>query len=238
MRDEVYKRHIENFKNHWWFQGRKKIIEIILEKNKNKKKLDILDFGAGSGTNLKMLSKFGKVYIYEPHQSTKAFLKKNYKSKNFQVLKKITNKKFDIILLADVLEHLKNDKREIDKLSKNLKSKGKFLITVPAFQLLFTRKDTILGHYRRYNRGKLKNVFKNYKIIKLTYFNFFLFFPIAIVLLIFRVLKIDFIDDVEKKPNNFFNSLLYSIFVFESKIINYINFPFGISIIGCFQRND
>ena len=238
MRGDVYKRHIENFKNHWWFKGRKKIIEIILEKNKNKKKLDILDFGAGSGTNLKMLSKFGKVYIYEPHQSTKAFLKKNYKSKNFQVLKKITNKKFDIILLADVLEHLKNDKREIDKLSKNLKSKGKFLITVPAFQLLFTRKDTILGHYRRYNRGKLKNVFKNYKIIKLTYFNFFLFFPIAIVLLIFRILKIDFIDDVEKKPNNFFNSLLYSIFVFESKIINFINFPFGISIIGCFQRND
>ena len=238
MRGDVYKRHIENFKNHWWFQGRKKIIEIILEKNKNKKKLDILDFGAGSGTNLKMLSKFGKVYIYEPHQQTKVFLKKNYKSKNFQVLKKITNQKFDIILLADVLEHLKNDKREIDKLSKNLKSKGKFLITVPAFHLLFTRKDTILGHYRRYNKGKLKNVFKNYKIIKLTYFNFFLFFPIAIVLLIFRILKIDFIDDVEKKPNNFFNSLLYSIFVFESKIINFINFPFGISIIGCFQRND
>jgi len=43
---------------------------------------------------------------------------------------------------------------------------------------------------------------------------------------------------IEKKPNNFFNSLLYSIFVFESKIINFINFPFGISIIGCFQRND
>jgi len=238
MRGDVYKRHIENFENHWWLKSRKKIIEIILEKNKNKKKLDILDFGAGSGTNLKMLSKFGKVYIYESHQPTKAFLKKNYKSKNFQVLKKITNKKFDIILLADVLEHLKNDKREMDKLSKNLKNKGKFLITVPAFQLLFTRKDTILGHYRRYNRGKLKNVFKNYKIIKLTYFNFFLFFPIAIVLLIFRILKIDFIDDVEKKPNNFFNSLLYSIFVFESKIINFINFPFGISIIGCFQRND
>ena len=108
MRGEVYKRHIENFKNHWWFQGRKKIIEIILGQNKSKKNFDILDFGSGSGTNLKMLSKFGKVYIYEPHQTTKKFLKKNYKSKNFKVLNKITNQKFDIILLADVLEHLKN----------------------------------------------------------------------------------------------------------------------------------
>ena len=80
MRGDVYKRHIENFKDHWWFQGRKKIIEVILKRNKNKKKLDILDFGTGSGTNLKMLSKFGKVYIYEPHQPTKVFLK------NFGVL--------------------------------------------------------------------------------------------------------------------------------------------------------
>ena len=29
MEDTVYKRHIDNFNKHWWFQGRKKIIENI-----------------------------------------------------------------------------------------------------------------------------------------------------------------------------------------------------------------
>ena len=76
MKKEVYKRHIENFDNHWWFQGRKHVIEKIIEKNFDKKKLKILDFGAGSGVNLSMLSRFGRVNIYEPHKKTQKFLKK------------------------------------------------------------------------------------------------------------------------------------------------------------------
>ena len=30
MRNEVYKRHIDNFSKHWWFQARKKIIETTI----------------------------------------------------------------------------------------------------------------------------------------------------------------------------------------------------------------
>ena len=55
MKPDVYKRHIENFSNHWWFQARKKIIENTISKNFNKR-LNILDFGSGSGVNIKMLS--------------------------------------------------------------------------------------------------------------------------------------------------------------------------------------
>ena len=74
MKNVVYKRHIDNFPNHWWFQARKKIIEEIIKKNFNKK-IDILDFGSGSGVNIKMLSRFGFVNIYEPHSDTKKYLK-------------------------------------------------------------------------------------------------------------------------------------------------------------------
>ena len=63
MREDVYKRHIENFDNHWWFESRKNIIQKILQKYVNKK-INILDYGAGSGVNVEMLSKFGKVDIY------------------------------------------------------------------------------------------------------------------------------------------------------------------------------
>ena len=45
MKPDVYKRHIENFSNHWWFQARKKIIENTISKNFNKR-LNILDFGS------------------------------------------------------------------------------------------------------------------------------------------------------------------------------------------------
>lgn len=236
MREDVYKRHIENFDDHWWFEGRKNIIKKILKKN-FKKKIKILDYGAGSGVNIEMLSKFGKVDIFEPHKDTAKYLKKKFINKKFKVLKKVSNKKnYDLIILADVLEHIKNDKKKIKELSLKLKKNGKILITVPAYNFLFTKKDIILGHYRRYKTNEIKNIFLDFNIKKLSYFNSILFLPISICLIIYKILKTDFIDSVEKKPNYFLNIILFSIFNLESNIINLINFPFGISIIGFFEK--
>ena len=112
------------------------------------------------------------------------------------------------------------------------------MITVPAYKFLFTKKDVILGHYRRYRISEIKSIFNNFEIKKLSYFNFFLFLPISTSLLIYKVLNSDFIDSVEKKPNFFLNLILFLIFNIESKIINFFNFPFGISILGIFEKND
>ena len=237
MRKDVYKRHIDNFDKHWWFESRRNIIEKTLNKN-IKKKVTILDYGSGSGVNIGMLSKFGKVNIFEPHKQTAIYLKKKYLGKKYQILKKISDRKYDLIVLADVLEHIKNDKKKIKELSGKLKKNGKILITVPAYKILFTKKDIILGHYRRYTINEIKDIFKEFKIKKLSYFNFFLFLPISISLIFYKILKSDFIDSVEKKPNSVINFLLFSIFNFESKIINIFNFPFGISILGVFEKND
>ena len=78
MQKEVYKRHINNYSNHWWFQARKKIIETVIKKNILKKNINILDFGSGSGVNVNMLSKYGHVTIYEPHLLTRNYLKKKF----------------------------------------------------------------------------------------------------------------------------------------------------------------
>ena len=103
-----------------------------------------------------------------------------------------------MIVLADVLEHIKKDKKKINYLKKKLKKNGKILITVPAYKILFTKKDIILGHYRRYTINEIRNIFKRFKILKLSYFNFFLFLPISISLIFYKILKSDFIDSVEK----------------------------------------
>ena len=236
MKNEVYLRHIENYRDHWWFQSRKNIIEKIIKKNTKKKKLKILDFGSGSGVNLSMLSKYGHVSIFETHKETQKDLKNLYKGTQFQVINSLNTHKFDLILMADVLEHIKNDKKQIKLLYKKLKKNGKILLTVPAFKSLFTHKDIILGHYRRYNIREIKEIFKKFRILKLTYFNFFLFIPIALSLIFFKILKSNFIDSVEKKPNYIINFILFIIFNTESKVINTFNFPFGISILGLFEK--
>ena len=236
MKNEVYLRHIENYRDHWWFQSRKNIIEKIIKKNTKKKKLKILDFGSGSGVNLSMLSKYGHVSIFETHKETQKYLKNLYKGTKFQVINSLNTHKFDLILMADVLEHIKNDKKQIKLLFKKLKKNGKILLTVPAFKSLFTHKDIILGHYRRYNIREIREIFKKFRVLKLTYFNFFLFIPIALSLIFFKILKSNFIDSVEKKPNSIINFILFIIFNAESKVINTFNFPFGISILGLFEK--
>ena len=71
------------------------------------------------GVNIKMLSKFGKVNIFEPHKQTAKYLKKKYLGKKFQILKKTSNQKYDLIVLADVLEHIKKDKKKLKNYQEN-----------------------------------------------------------------------------------------------------------------------
>ena len=58
-----------------------------------------------------------------------------------------------------------------------------------------------------------------------------LFLPIALITLILKILRADYIDNVENTPNKFLNCLLYSIFKSELIFLKYVDFPFGVSII-------
>ena len=236
MRQEVYKRHIKNYSEHWWFQARKKIIQSIIKKKIRKKSIKILDFGSGSGVNINMLSTFGQVSIYEPNKSAKSFLREKYKGKRFKIINNFKNKKYDLIVLADVLGHIKDDHATVRKLNKILNNKGFILITVPAYKVLFSQKDKILKHFRRYSKDEIKKVFNKFNLIKLTYFNFFLFLPISTIIILMKIFNINFIDKVEKSPVKIINHILYFIFVSESRLINLFNLPFGLSMLGLFQK--
>ena len=147
MERNVYIRQYNQNKNHWWFEGRKLILSRILKKYSNKKKI-ILDYGCGVGINLDVLSKFGKVFYYDKSRLAINYVKKNYsKKKFFKNINKLYKykKKFDLIVATDVIEHIKNDKKEIIKISNLLKKDGYILITVPAFQSLFSSKDISLN---------------------------------------------------------------------------------------------
>ena len=238
MELKVYLRHIENEEAHWWFKARREIIYSIIKKNINfeNKKINILDCGAGSGTNISMLNKFGYVHVYEKDEKTSNFLKEKFKkSENIEIIQKPNNNNkefFDLILAADVIEHVEDDEAILQYLSELLNKNGQILITVPAFNFLFSSKDKVLRHYRRYTKKNIKKIISKYfSITKLSYYNFFLFIPIAISIVFFKIFRINFIDSVEKKPNTILNSILFQIFHSEKFILNFLNFPFGLSLI-------
>ena len=217
--------------------SKKKIIESIILNINFKKKINILDFGAGSGVNLNMLIRHGRVDIHEKNKFARSIIKKNkkiykvYNSFNFK------KKNYDLILLADVIEHIKKPKTLLKCLKMYLKKDGYILITVPAYQFLYSKKDTVLGHYRRYNKKSLLNELKGFKIKKISYFNTFLFFPIMLITIMNKMLNRDYIVKVETTPNYFLNLILYQTFRMEEFFIKYFKFSFGISLYAL-VKND
>ncbi len=230
MNKKTFLRQIKNQKKHWWFQARKKIIDQIILNNIFKKKNNILDFGSGSGVNLDILKKYGSVDVHEKNKFARSILKKNKNVKTIFSNLKLKKNYYDIILLADVIEHIEKPKILMKNLKKFLKKDGQLLITVPAYQFLFSKKDEVLGHYRRYDINSLKKELKGFEIVNISYFNTFLSLPIIILTIINKIFKRDYISKVETTPNYILNKILYIIFKSEKFFLRYFNFPFGISI--------
>ena len=230
MNNITFSRQIKNQEKHWWFQARKKIIDQIISNIRLKKKNNILDFGAGSGVNLDMLAKYGLVDIHEQNKFARSIIKKNKKIKRLYSSLNIKKKFYDLILVADVIEHVKQPEKLLKELKKFLKKDGRILITVPAYQFLFSKKDKVLGHYRRYNKKLLKDELSEFKIENISYFNTFLCIPIIIMTLLNKFLKRNYIKEVETTPHYILNKLCYIIFTAEKYSIKYFNLPFGISI--------
>ena len=237
MNKKTFLRQIKNQKEHWWFQARKKIIDQIISSNISKKNNNILDFGSGSGVNLDILKKYGSVDVHEKNKFARSILKKDKNVKTIFSNLKLKKNYYDIILLADVIEHIKKPKILLKSLKKYLKKDGYILITVPAYQFLYSKKDTVLGHYRRYNKKSLLNELKGFKIKKISYFNTFLFLPIMLITFMNKMLNRDYIIKVETTPNYFLNLILYQIFRMEEFFIKYFKFSFGISLYAL-VKND
>src|SRR5258708_12552202 len=69
----------------------------------------------------------------------------------------------DIVLILDVLEHVPEETALFTDIRNNIPTTPatKWIITVPAFQSVFSRHDTLLGHYTRYNLTQLPAISQN-----------------------------------------------------------------------------
>ncbi len=81
--------------------------------------------------------------------------------------------KFNSIVMLNVIEHLENDHEAIRNCKFLLKNSGNLIILAPSYQFLYCRLDKELGHFRRYTKATLSDLFNqgNFKIIKATHFN-------------------------------------------------------------------
>ena len=64
---------------------------------------------------------------------------------------------FDLVLLLDVLEHVEDDAAFLDtSILPHVAGDGVVIVSVPAYQALFSSHDEALAHYRRYSPRQLR----------------------------------------------------------------------------------
>ena len=222
-------------KNHFWFKSRRRyILQILKEVPKNVK---ILDIGCSSGILLDELADIGfkKENLYGVDISSEAI--DNCKEKGLQNCfvmnaENITlNKKMDIVIASDCLEHLQDDEKALNNWYHLLKPNGMMLIFVPAFMSLWSEHDEVNMHFRRYTKDELtrKIIQAGFTINKSSYWNFLLFIPIFTMRFLNRFKKSRPSQNKGDLEKTRFNELLFTLINFENKLLKYFNFPFGVS---------
>ena len=159
-----------------------------LLKNNRIKGKKILDFGCGS--NFDQISKRYKdaKEIVLIDRVGNNFTKKNLKFINYKnniknIDKFLNNRKFDIIILSAVIEHLEHPEKILKYLKKFLKPSGYFFLTAPskkskflieflAFKLKIINAALVREHKRYYDLNEYKKLSKksSCKILKFYFF--------------------------------------------------------------------
>ena len=216
-----------------WLNCRLKGIYKELKFLKNKK---ILDAGCREGYIGSLFLGDNKVTFSDIEEE---YLKKinkheNAATKKIDLTKKLPFKKdsFDVVICADVTEHIENDKVAIRNLIKVLKKDGLLILTNPAYSKYYGEHDKLIGHYRRYDKKDYLNTAKenNLEIVKLRYLVSSIFLPF---ILSQKFKKSKSLYEGESKLEKKIIWLLNIICGIDAKL----NLPFGICIMGIFKKN-
>lgn len=196
---------------------------------------NIAEIGAGSGNFTEFLLKenIKKISSYEPSKNMYKILKNKFSNNKIVNIyngyfgnSNVPQKElFDTILYINVLEHIKDDKKELLNVQKSLKPNGHVLIFVPALNWLYSDFDKKVGHYRRYNKNDLKLLLEEvgFTIKKLKYFDSIGILPWYIFSVILKLdisnssvstydkLIIPFISTIEKRISPFIGKNLIAV---------------------------
>ena len=168
----------ESINNHWYYNSKAKAVVALLQELEVK---SILDVGAGSG--------FFSRYLLDNSSAESAWCvdisyeqdsDEMHGCKPIHFRKAIDSLEVELVLLMDVLEHVDDDVKLLKYYVNRVPSGARFLISVPAFQFMWSGHDIFLEHRRRYRLKQIEHVVKESGLSIITGVYYFgTIFPIA-----------------------------------------------------------
>jgi ubiquinone/menaquinone biosynthesis C-methylase UbiE len=171
---------------HWWYRGRRRVLKGVIEHLQVPAGARILDAGCGSGRNMVDLAQFGAVSGIELSQTSARIAKERHAGEIIEgsiTQMPFADESFEMAVCLDVIEHLEDDIGALKELRRVIAPGGSLLVTVPAYQWLWSSHDEINHHHRRYSTNTLLTACQaaGWQCVLSTHFNSLLL-PVAICL--------------------------------------------------------
>lgn len=237
----VFDRMAEFDNSHWWYQGRRRILETVISDHlKLPPQAQILEVGCGTGHNLSMLSQHGRVDALEIDDTARDIasqrLGRPVGNSPLPELPGVERDHYEMIGLFDVLEHIEDDVGALKEIGQCLSHGGKLLLTVPAFPWMWTAHDEIHHHHRRYSKATLQKAIEQagLKVEMLSWFNSILF-PIAAISRIWNKISRK-ADSDDGQPGPLVNAVLRNLFAIERHLVGRLPMPPGVSLMVIASR--
>lgn len=225
---------------HWWFEGRRAILETVLRGLALPPTPKIYDLGCGTGQNLVMLQTLGDATGVDMSADALAFARGRGCRSTLQgdlYHLPIADDSADVVVATDILEHLDDDARGAAEIRRVLKPDGRGLITVPAFMWLWGTQDDVSHHKRRYTKAEVRAMLEGAGLVveKITYYNFLLFLPIFLGRALIKLTGKQIESENSLTPGAM-NGLLRGIFAAEGPWLRFAGFPVGVSVMAIVRK--
>jgi SAM-dependent methyltransferase len=159
MLAEGYSVTLEHQGSHWWYTSRRDLFlrqvrRATQELQSRDRPLSLLDYGCGSGFDLRFLAQFGNAEGADITGELAGAAPKYPVHLVPRDLPRLRGR-FDVVTCLDVLEHLDDDIAGLRTIGSLLAPGGQVVVTVPAYDWLWSGEDVISMHRRRYTRRRL-----------------------------------------------------------------------------------
>lgn len=221
----------------WWSVGRRALVNKLWKRYSNASQDPaILDIGCGAGTTLKELEKAGRGYGMDvsPH-ALKYCLQRGVDPVCMADASRLPyrNEQFDLVVCTDVLEHVRDDVDAMREMYRVARPGAVIILTVPALQFLWSRRDEQCHHFRRYNLAEVKEKTRaaGLESVRTTYINFPLLVPLLLLVKVGHLLRRNpsrKMDYVLVPP--FINRVLGWVVSAEARWLSRLDLPLGTSI--------
>ena len=240
MDRSIYDAMAAHDSTHWWYRGRREVLgSVIARLVALPPDPAILEIGCGTGHNLEMLGRFGRVDAVEIDAAARAVaearLGRAISGAPLPDLTGIAARGYDLVALLDVLEHVEDDRAALTAIGERLRPGGALLLAVPQHGWLWSGHDVANHHHRRYSKASLRRVIAaaGLKLTLLQSFNSLLFPLAAIDRGVARLTGRAGGDDTP--PSRALNTLFERVFAFERHLVGRVPMPTGVSLIALIE---